>query len=87
MTYKLGRQILVHSIEEAMQYYKESKSLDCRISAYPPQPSTCSYVFLGNGLAPNLIMIDIDKSKFTTERAFELAVSKTLKIINVELIW
>ena len=85
MTHRLGRQILVHSIEDAMQYYKESKSLDCRISAYPPQPSTCSYVFLGNGLAPNLIMIDIDKSKFTTERAFELAVSKTLKIIKVEL--
>lgn len=85
MTHRLGRQILVHSVEEAMQYYKESKSLDCRISAYPPQPSTCSYVFLGNGLAPNLIMIDIDKSKFTTERAFELAVSKTLKIIKVEL--
>ena len=85
MTYKVGRQILVHSIEEAMQYYRESEFLDCRISAYPPQPSTCSYVFLGNGLAPNLIMIDIDKSKFTTERGYEMAVSKTLKIIKVEL--
>jgi hypothetical protein len=85
MTHRLGRQILVHSIEETMQYYRESEFLDCRISAYPPQPSTCSYVFLGNGLAPNLIMIDIDKSKFTTEQGYEMAVSKTLKIIKVEL--
>jgi hypothetical protein len=85
MTHRLGRQILVHSVEEAMQYYRESEFLDCRISAYPPQPSTCSYVFLGNGLGPNLIMIDIDKSKFTTEQAYELAISKTLKIIKVEL--
>ncbi len=30
-------------------------------------------------------MIDIDKSKFTTEQAYELAISKTLKIIKVEL--
>ena len=85
MTYRLGRQILVHSVEEAMQYYKESEFLDCRISAYPPQPSTNSYVFLGNGLTPNLIMIDIDKLRFTTERAYELAVSKTLKNIKMEL--
>jgi Primase X len=85
MTHRIGGQILVHSIEEAMQYYKESEFLDCRISAYPPQPPTNSYIFLGNGFAPNLIMIDIDKSRFTTERAYELAVSKTLKIIKVEL--
>ena len=63
MTHRLGRQILVHSVEEAMQYYKESEFLDSRISAYPPQPSTRSYVFLGNGLTPNLIMIDVDKSR------------------------
>jgi Primase X len=85
MTHRLGRQILVRSIEETMQYYEESEFLDCRISAYPPQSPTNSYVFLGNGLAPNLIMIDIDKSRFTTERAYELAVSKTLKNIKVEL--
>jgi hypothetical protein len=38
MTHRLGRQILVHSVEEAMRYYKGSEFLDCRISAYPPQP-------------------------------------------------
>jgi hypothetical protein len=47
MTHRLGRQILVYGIDEAMRYYSESEFLDCRISAYPPQPSTCSYVFLG----------------------------------------
>jgi hypothetical protein len=85
MTHRLGRQILVHNLEETMQHYNESEFLDCRISAYPPQPPTDSYIFLGNGLAPNLVMIDIDKSRFTTKRAYELAVSKTLKIIKVEL--
>jgi Primase X len=85
MTYRLGRQILVHSLQEAMRYYSESEFLDCRISAYPPQPSTCSYVFLGNGLAPYLIMIDIDKSRFAAERAYKSAVSKTLKNIEAEL--
>jgi hypothetical protein len=85
MTYRLGRQILVHNLQEAMRYYSESEFLDCRISAYPSQPSTWSYVFLGNGLAPNLIMIDIDKSRFATERAYKSAVSKTLKNIEAEL--
>ena len=85
MTHRLGRQILVHNIDEAMRYYRESEFLDCRISAYPPQPSTCSYVFLGNGLTPNLIMIDIDKSRFATERAYKSALSKTLKNIEAEL--
>ena len=85
MTRRLGRQILVHNIDEAMRYYRESEFLDCRISAYPPQPSTCSYVFLGNGLTPNLIMIDIDKSRFATERAYKSALSKTLKNIEAEL--
>ena len=81
MTHKLGRQILVHSVEETMRHYRESEFLDCRISAYPPPPSTLSTKYLRNGLAPNLIMIDIDKSRFTKERAYELAVSKTLKNI------
>jgi hypothetical protein len=85
MTHRLGRQILVHSIEETMRYYRESEFLDCRISAYPPQPLTLSTKYLGNGLAPNLIMIDIDKSRFSTEWAYELAVSKTLKNIETEL--
>lgn len=85
MTHRLGRQILVHSIKEAMRYYRESEFLDCRISAYPPPPSTLSAKYLSNRIAPNLIMIDIDKSRFKTERAYELAVSKTLKNIEIEL--
>jgi hypothetical protein len=87
MTYSLGRQILVHSKEETMRHYIESKIVDCRISAYPPSSSTpTSARYLKDGLmAPNLIMIDIDKSRFITERAYKLAVSKTLKNIEVEL--
>jgi type I restriction enzyme M protein len=86
MTYRLGRQILVHSIEEAMRYYEESKFLDCRISAYPPSSLTVGTRYLNYRLmAPNLIMIDIDISRFTTERAYKLAVSKTLKNVEAEL--
>jgi hypothetical protein len=80
MTQRLGRQILAHSIEETMRHYKESEFLDCRISAYPPPPSTVSTKYLGNGLAPNLIMIDIDKSRFTTEWAYEWHYQRFLRI-------
>ena len=87
MTYRLGRQILVHSIEETMQYYRESKFLDCRINAYQSFSLTSTNNrYLNNGImAPNLIMIDIDKSRFATERAYKLAVSTTIKNIEVEL--
>jgi hypothetical protein len=87
MTGRLGRQILVHSIEETMQYYRESKFLDCRISAYPPTSSNSdSARSLNDGLmAPDLIMIDIDRLRFTRERAYKLAVSKTLNSIEVDL--
>jgi hypothetical protein len=85
MTYSLGRQVLVHSIEETMWHYRESEFLDCRISAFPPPPSTLSTKYLSNGLAPNLIMIDIDKSRFITEWAYKLAVSKIRKNIEAEL--
>jgi Primase X len=85
MTYKLGRQIFVHRIDEAIRYYRESDFLDCRISAYPPRPLILCTRYLGGGLSPNVIMIDIDKSRFTTERAYKSAVSKTLKNIEVEL--
>jgi hypothetical protein len=40
ITYRLGRQILVHSIEETMEYYKKSEFLDCRLSAFPPASSS-----------------------------------------------
>jgi hypothetical protein len=85
MTYRLGRQIFVHSIDEAIRYYRESEFLDCRINAYPPPPLTLCTKYLGSGLSPNLIMIDIDRSRFATERAYKSAVSKTLKNIEVEL--
>jgi hypothetical protein len=78
MTYRLGRQILVHSIEETMQYYRESKFLDCRISAYPLYSNDLL-------MEPNLIMIDIDRSNFAADRAYKMAVSKALKNIRVEL--
>ena len=86
MTYRLGRQIQVHSIEETMQYYRESGYIDCRISAYLPSSIAGSATRSDGGLmAPTLVMIDIDRSRFTSERAFKLAVSTTLKNIKAEL--
>ena len=56
--------------------------LDCRINAYPAVYSE----YKGpNRQAPNFIFIDIDRSNFKTENAFELAVSKTIKNIKDKL--
>ena len=57
MTYRFGRQILVRSIEETMEYYKKSEILDCRIGAFPPASSSITGARdLNDGLmAPNLV--------------------------------
>ena len=86
MTYRLGRQVLVDSLQEAMRYYRESEYIDCRISAYLPSSIAGSATRSDGGLmTPTLVMIDIDRSRFTSERAFKLAVSTTLKNIKAEL--
>jgi hypothetical protein len=79
-----GRQVIVNSQQEALAYFKAANYFDCRISAYPYwRPSIVSY-FTGikNAIAPDLIMIDLDRCNFDSDKALELALRKTLKRIK-----
>ncbi len=67
--HSLGYQCEVYNLNEAMNYFEKSRYLDCRIRAYPDQPTLTKYFGVENGIPPNLIMIDIDKSQFPTDRA------------------
>src|SRR5688572_16268650 len=79
-----GRQLLVNSREEVLARFAQANYMDCRISAYPPNadenPSAIQRFAGLETITPrNIIaMIDLDKSNFTTERGFEIALSKTL---------
>lgn len=80
MTHALGYQKEVYSKDEAMQYFAESDYMDCRIRAYHDQSSLAKYL-CQNVIAPDLIMMDIDRSHFISNRAFET----TLNIIKTNL--
>jgi hypothetical protein len=82
-----GRQIMVDSREEALARFAQANFLDCRISAYPPDatinPSGLE-CFQGLRITTprNLIVIiDLDKSTFRSERALQLALARTLQKI------
>ncbi len=81
-THNLGCQLEVCDKSEAMYYFEKSRYLDCRIRAYPDQPALTKYFGVENGISPSLIMIDIDKSQFQTDRAPKIALSKTLTNIG-----
>jgi threonyl-tRNA synthetase len=81
MTKNLGYQKEVFSKEEALQFFKESDFIDCRINAFP---SYTEYKGLQR-YPPDLIFIDIDKKDFKTSIGFEVALSTTLKNIKVKL--
>ena len=59
-----GRQVIVNSQQEALAYFKAANYFDCRISAYPYwRPSiVSSFAGIKNPIAPDLIMIDLDRS-------------------------
>jgi hypothetical protein len=77
-----GRQILVHNKEEALARFRQANYVDCRINAYT---AVYSEYKGSNRQAPNFIFVDIDRSNFKTESAFDLAVSKTIKNIKDKL--
>ena len=76
-----GRQILVCNEEEAFARFKQASFMDCRINAYP---AYTEYEGI-NRQSPNFIFIDIDKSSFKIQRAYESAVSQTLKSFGKKL--
>src|SRR5918995_1094410 len=86
-----GRQVLVDSREEALARFKRANFLDCRISAYPPNadenPSAIArFQGIKTATPSNIIvMIDLDRCNFKTDRVFELALSKTLNSIKGKL--
>ena len=77
-THTIGKQVLVFNKEEALAKYRHANILDCRINAYP------DYIEYGgiNRQSPNFLFLDLDKSTFKTERAFNLTLKKTLRNLN-----
>ncbi|MGA9153702.1 MAG: hypothetical protein WBZ36_24230 [Candidatus Nitrosopolaris sp.] len=69
-----GAQRLVNNFAEAMAFFKAASFLDCRISAYPKYTD---YYVSKTGIAPTVLMVDIDKEHFGTPEEFELATTKT----------
>jgi hypothetical protein len=61
---------------EILAYYKASSYLDCRISAYPIY--TDEYI-KKTGIAPRLLLADVDKLLFKSNELFEKTVRKTLQ--------
>jgi hypothetical protein len=77
-----GRQILVNNEKEALTRFAQANFLDCRISAYPPPSDLSTFVGVNMDLAPSVVMIDLDRETFNTQKAFEMALSRTLKEIT-----
>jgi hypothetical protein len=80
-----NRQVLVKNVEEVLARFAQANFLDCRISAYPPPSEVSSFVGVNLDIAPRVVMIDLDRENFSTQRAFETALTKTLKAINCSL--
>ena len=68
-----GAQKPVENLAEAMAWFRAANFLDCRISAYPIY--TDSYV-QRTGIAPTVLLADIDKEHFKTPEEFELAATR-----------
>jgi hypothetical protein len=69
-----GGQKLVNNFAETMAWFKASNFLDCRISAWPKY--TNDYINR-TGIAPTVLLVDIDRENFETTELFELAAAKT----------
>ena len=86
-----GRQIAMSSRMETLARFAQANYLDCRISAYPPNadenPSAIQrYTGIGNITPKNIIiMIDLDRNNFTTDKGLKIALSKTLENIKEKL--
>jgi hypothetical protein len=76
-----GRQIEVFSKQEALDYFKRSDFIDCKINAFP---SYTEYKGIQR-YPPDLIFIDIDRSNFKDDKSFENTLSKTKKNIKDKL--
>ena len=66
-----GAQKRVENFEEAIVWFKASNFRDCRISAY--HKYTNDYINRA-GIAPTVLLVDIDKEHFKTAEEFESGV-------------
>jgi Primase X len=84
-------QIPVYSKEEALARFKQANYLDCRISAYPPDVlenpfRVQSYVGLTQVTPTDIIvMMDLDRNNFKTDRGLQVALTRTLNNIKEKL--
>lgn len=76
------KQVEVFSKNEALFYFKQSNYIDCRISTFRSSNSNSNSK---EKFYPDLIIIDIDRSDFKTEKGFKLALSTTLRNIREKL--
>jgi hypothetical protein len=74
-----GGQRLVNNFAEAMAWFKAANFLDCRISAYPKYTD---YYVSRTGIAPSILLVDIDKEHFKTAEEFELTATRTCTNFN-----
>jgi hypothetical protein len=85
------RQVLVHTRDEALARFKQANYLDCRISAYGPNadenPSALARFQGIRTATPShiIVMIDLDRCNFKSERSLGLARNATLKNIRAKL--
>jgi hypothetical protein len=86
-----GKQILVKSKTEALARFSQANYMDCRISAYPPNVlenpfATQRFMGIHTATPANLIiMIDLDKSNFKTDRGVNMALTRVLGNIKEKL--
>jgi hypothetical protein len=78
MTKKLGYQRKVYTKERALEHFIESDFIDCRINAFPSLKEGATW-------KPELLFIDLDLLNFNSEKAFNVALNKTLKNIKEKL--
>lgn len=74
-------QIEVLSRQQALDFFKESGYVDCKINAFP---SFTEYKGVQR-YPPNFLFIDLDNTNFKSRRALDLALSKTLHNIKDRL--
>jgi hypothetical protein len=86
-----GRQLPMSSRMETLARFAQANYLDCRISAYPPNANenhSAIQRFTGIwNITPRniIIMIDLDRNNFTTDKGLKIALSKTLGNIKEKL--
>lgn len=83
-----GRQTIINSREEALEYFKAANFEDCRISAYPYwRPSIVSdFAGIKNPIAPDIIMIDLDLCNYGSMESLDKVLKDTLKRIKCRLL-